>query len=310
MASLTVSIGRPEDLGDALALLYQGDASADFPALVEYYRSTTGGRKPGDGLLLARVGRQAVGAMLVTVIAGRLALAWPPRLWGQLPPGLATPDRVCEQLYHASLRFARQASVQLIQLSLGFYQQNLAGAAAAAGFTPLTQMLFLRRRTDLPLAPEFTVASGRLQLVPYHPQDHDLFVNVFAQCQTDADDCRELVGRRQPADVVASLVMHGEVVTESWWLVCDPQQRPMGCLMLARGVREPVFEVSYLGLVPGCRGYRLGQELLAFAVSRAREQGAAEIALAVDCRNHPARRLYARAGFDLAEERLVMIRWL
>ena len=61
-------------------------------------------------------------------------------------------------------------------------------------------------------------------------------------------------------------------------------------------VAPEVPELS-IAVYPECRGRRVGSLLLSTLVTRARADGHRAISLSVDPRN-PARRLYARAGFE------------
>jgi mycothiol synthase len=59
--------------------------------------------------------------------------------------------------------------------------------------------------------------------------------------------------------------------------------------------------------VPEARGRGIGRALTALALAEARGAGAERVTLAVDVRNEPACRLYARLGFQVTEQREVYL---
>ena len=71
----------------------------------------------------------------------------------------------------------------------------------------------------------------------------------------------------------------------------------MGVLLLNGIAERRALEVVYMGVAPSARGAGVGDALLERAVKVASTVGASTLALAVDERNAPARRLYQRWGF-------------
>ncbi len=57
-----------------------------------------------------------------------------------------------------------------------------------------------------------------------------------------------------------------------------------------------LWEIVYLGAAPGGRGLGLGEHMVETALAEAHAAGR-PVVLAVDVRNHIARRIYERAGF-------------
>jgi len=68
-----------------------------------------------------------------------------------------------------------------------------------------------------------------------------------------------------------------------------------------------VFDLSYLGVVPGKRGRGLGRQLAAKALRETQRAQAMRLTLAVDVRNTPARKLYADLGFQEFDHRDVYL---
>jgi len=61
---------------------------------------------------------------------------------------------------------------------------------------------------------------------------------------------------------------------------------------------RPLLNIHDLAVLPGQRGHGVGRALLAAAESQARVEGCCRLTLEVQEDNLPARRLYARCGFD------------
>ena len=61
---------------------------------------------------------------------------------------------------------------------------------------------------------------------------------------------------------------------------------------------QPLLNIHDLAVLPGQRGRGVGQALLAAAENHARAAGCCKLTLEVQEDNLPARRLYARCGFD------------
>ena len=84
-------------------------------------------------------------------------------------------------------------------------------------------------------------------------------------------------------------------------------QLPVGVLLLTAVPECGALDLSYLGVVPGARGQGFGRELAGKAIREAVAARAAQLTLAVDARNLPARQLYARLGFEEAQAREVFL---
>lgn len=109
-------------------------------------------------------------------------------------------------------------------------------------------------------------------------------------------DCPELSGLRPMNDVLSSFLMGQEFAEVSNWLVVWLEDDPVGCLLLADHPNL-VSEIAYMGLVSVARHRGLGMELVRHATERAKRLGHSGLVLAVDVRNEPAIRTYARCGF-------------
>ncbi len=114
-------------------------------------------------------------------------------------------------------------------------------------------------------------------------------------------DCPELAGLRSLPDIVASHRAVGEFDHRLWWLV-EHEGGPEGCVLLNRCEQQHCVELVYIGLSPAIRGLGLGGGLLRSAIA-ASAHLERELRCAVDARNEPARRMYARHGFREVGER-------
>lgn len=120
----------------------------------------------------------------------------------------------------------------------------------------------------------------------------------------DTLDCPELCGLREAEDILESHVATGQHSPATWWLV-EEGGEPGGCCLLTR-TDERSAELVYLGLGPGLRGRGLAMPLLRLGLGRL--GGAVrEVRCAVDERNGPAMRLYARAGFAAVGSRAAWV---
>ena len=80
----------------------------------------------------------------------------------------------------------------------------------------------------------------------------------------------------------------------------------VGIMLLSRLRSDDAMELTYLGLMPHARGKGLGRRMLAQGLATARNCGVKSMVLAVDNRNRPAQRLYAKMNFRVMMRRKVM----
>jgi GNAT superfamily N-acetyltransferase len=109
-------------------------------------------------------------------------------------------------------------------------------------------------------------------------------------------DCPELTGLRPIAEVLAGHRATGLFDSSLWW-VARRGEEPVGVMLLNRIPDVEALEVVYMGVAQAARGTGVADGLLDQAVAAAKQAGASTLALAVDQRNTPARRLYTRWGF-------------
>lgn len=215
-----------------------------------------------------------------------------------LVPRPAGADPLATQATVASIARAhartKALGAILAQILLDPDSSQLIAATNEAGFTKLTNLIYLHRSThDLPHRSDFPID---VEWVDYSNSARHLFIEAITLTYRQSRDCPELSEIRDPDDALLGHQASGIFSPRTWW-VSKQDGEPRG-VMLLNGVPDvPVMEVVYMGVAQVARGTGLGETLLARGLSAARARSATHVALAVDERNHPARQLYARCGF-------------
>lgn len=188
----------------------------------------------------------------------------------------------------------KSRGVLLTQILLDNRATQLDTAVGGAGFTKLTDLIYLHR-TTLDFHDSLRPSSP-VEWVSYSNSTRSLFIKAITLTYEQSRDCPELSEIRDPDDALAGHQASGVFSPSTWW-VATQDGEPRG-VMLLNGVPEtPVMEVVYMGVAQVARGTDLGEALLVRGLSAAQASSATHVALAVDERNDPARRLYARCGF-------------
>lgn len=240
-------------------------------------------------LVAAFQGEECLSAALAVESPGRAALVF-------VPENENADDRrratiACLQ---ALQRAARERSIILLEMLLPPDSERLAVSVRASGFRYLTRLLYLRRPVD-PAACGFGPADD-LRWVTYSPDSAGLFAEAVERTHAQSLDCPELTGLRPMSDVLATHRAAG-VFDPALWSVALRRDEPVAVLLLNRLSRQPALEIVYMGVAQVARGAGVANDVLRRAVDAAGRGGATSLALAVDQRNAPARRVYARWGF-------------
>lgn len=171
-------------------------------------------------------------------------------------------------------------------------------------FKKLTDLIYLSRASTLPV--QQLNINKNVSWLNYDQKNHNLFKNVICQTYHDSLDCPELENMRDMEDVVQSHKAAG-AFDPRWWKLMSYNDEPCGVLLLALLPDSNSMELVYMGLTPAVRGKGLGQLLLQKAAECSRQSGVSCLMLAVDCRNHPARKLYGQFDFTEFLRRAVLL---
>jgi ribosomal protein S18 acetylase RimI-like enzyme len=239
-------------------------------------------------LIAACLGVESPGAAALALVSG--------------DAGREQDRQVMVALLQALQSAAWRRSIVLLEALTDPDQPSVARAISEAGFRHLTQLVYLERG----LAPGnpvwSTVREEPLLQVPalswttYTPKCAPLFANVIARTYVQSLDCPELTGLRRAEDVLAGHRATG-IFEPDLWMLASRAGVPAGLILLNRIAVGRALELVYMGVVPEARGLGVGDALLQRGLEAATAKGARVMALAVDERNGPARRLYRRWGF-------------
>lgn len=179
-----------------------------------------------------------------------------------------------------------------------------------AGFSTLAMLAYMERRLDQrDLDRGGPSCPSEVSMKSYTRAARADFVEALAASYEGTLDCPGLGGLRDPSDVLIGHQATG-CFDPSLWTLLRLNSRPSGVLLLNPSPRQGSIELVYLGLAPWARGRGLGELMLRHGINQAASRSVRTLSLAVDERNEPARRLYARHGFIRVLRRQAMIRAL
>lgn len=212
------------------------------------------------------------------------------------------------------------AGVRLAQALLEGSEVETRSTLATAGFRQLGELAYLR--APLPSRPSRKIVTPAplgvtLRAVvelPPHEREAAL-LRALEVSYEGTLDCPELSGMRSPAEVLESHRSVGDYDPSFWWIAFDEAEagRPAGCLLLTPCPELEALELVYLGLGPSLRGRGVATALLTRGISSVvdrRLRSLRSVTCAVDTRNTPALRLYAKHGFERSGVRIPMVKGL
>jgi len=185
-------------------------------------------------------------------------------------------------------------SIILLEMLLPPDSQALAEAVRASGLRYLTRLRYLRRALDAAIPSN--ERPNDVHWVSYTENQADLFVQALVRSYAQSLDCPELTGLRTMSDVFAGHRAAG-AFDPALWSVAVRDAQPVAVLLLSRIARQEAVEIVYMGVAQVARGTGVADAVMRRAVEAAGRLGAKTLALAVDQRNTPARKLYGRWGF-------------
>jgi ribosomal protein S18 acetylase RimI-like enzyme len=221
-----------------------------------------------------------------------LALRSPGRAALVMIPTDAPPEPLGRALA-VQRRAAWEDDLRLLEVLILPRRDGARRALRAADYRHLTTLVYMRAR---PRPEPERAGHEALSWVSYVPDRAALFERAVARSYEQSLDCPELSALRTPADAIAGHRATGVFDPKLWWVALR-EGEPQGVILLSRLADSQVLELVYMGTSVGARGAGVGQALLDRCFRCARHLGVRSVALAVDARNLPARRLYERRGF-------------
>ncbi len=283
-------------------MLYRRVSATLRPGLIaEALAEAEAGRIDLSGLWVARRRGRTAGALLTQPLAGRAAAVWAPEVeasWGRAALAASLIRTALDDLRSKGYRIA-QALVD------GSAPRTAAADLARGGLPQVTVLTYLHRDTARPMGRAVDPARLAFAWRPFGEEAEADFRQVLQDTYAGSLDMPELEGIRSLDDVMASHRAAGRFDPSRWRVGTLPGEPGAAAVLLLSEVPDrPAWEVAYLGLTPEARGRGLGKSALAHALELARPH-VPRLELAVDARNHPARRLYDAAGFLPFDRRAV-----
>ncbi|MDX2114880.1 MAG: GNAT family N-acetyltransferase [Planctomycetota bacterium] len=204
--------------------------------------------------------------------------------------------------------FAALRGTALGQALLEVHEQAAQRALLSAGFRGVGTLTYLRRPTPrLGSMPPVRDWPEGVRVRRYAAHDDAELIAGLERTYIDTLDCPELCGLRETKDVLESHRATGRFDPNMWWLV-ESKGRVEGALLFNSCADQDSVELVYLGLSPALRGMGLGSLLVHHGLAVLAGRNESWISCAVDERNTPARRVYARAGFDAFGRRAAFVK--
>ncbi|MBI1827760.1 MAG: GNAT family N-acetyltransferase [Planctomycetes bacterium] len=264
------------------------------PTSIQHFLEDNDQRKIQSDLIFAAY---AGGAMITSLVVlespGRAALIVCPSglLWHgdrDLWQGAAT------RMLRVASRSAFERGSILLQILTPPEECPMCISTLSAGFRRLTRLAYLVR--DVNASNPGMGKEPNLNWSVFDPQVRIFFERTLESSYAQSMDCPELTGLRSIQDVLAGHTATGHH-DPRLWLVASEGNHPLGIILLSPISGSQIVEVVYMGVAQPVRGIGVGNALLRQGLLVARSFGAMKMALAVDVRNTPARRLYERWRF-------------
>jgi mycothiol synthase len=294
---------RPEETPNAFRLIfgYLSDKDRDV-RVANAVRLVHERELEASGILVARAGRDLLGAMVCLPVPGASALVWPPQVLPQ------TNRTVIEdRLLQYARSWLKQRGCKLAQTMLAAHESCLAIPLERNGFAHITRLWYMKHELD-----PRTFGESRSQPLSYrtYPQsDTELFHETLVRTYEQTTDCPELNGVRTIDEILKGHRAQGVYDPERWWLALR-EQRPVGVLLATEIPDWEGWDISYVGVLPEYRRQGIGCALVVKALLEARQSRARQVSLAVDQRNRHAWNLYRRLGFEVYDEKEVYLCFL
>ncbi len=295
MSSIEISRCAATDFQAALKVLHDGLSVDQQASLVQTLDLLRGGDESiFAGLLVAKSDGHLIAATWIQFTPGQAAVVW--------PPGFDSP--AAKQLFQSVGELLEQNQIALAQIVIAATESVREDLLAVGGFHRLVDLAYLTlERSNFP---NFT-NSHTLEFLPHADQHQHRLEIAIKQSYDGTLDCPELNDLRTPAEVIDGYKVQGEFNPQNWFLVRHENQ-DVGVLILAEHQPGEYCELVYMGVTPNARGRGFGEQIVRFAIERAKQMNAERLVLAVDERNSPAFELYRQLGFVMWDRRTVYAR--
>jgi len=294
-----------EDIKPALHLALPSAARADhdLPARVDHFLNYLAAQDLEIDWKLGIVTQgRLVGSALGVVSPGKIAMI----LTSSCTPETAMSDAVIQALEVLEQK-AQHAGLAILQSLIPPDCADRAQVMGKAGYAFLADMRYLTLKVPRSLPPE-----------PRHPEvvvehcrsvDDVVFRNTLGRTYEGSLDCPGLNGLRTMEEIVLSH-RHTGIHDPRLWLIAKVGADPVGVVLLTHVPLQSAMEIVYVGVVPEARGCSYGNYLVRLAIEHAVRIHSEHLMLAVDHRNHFARKIYASLGFKETDRRHAWIRKL
>lgn len=253
---------------------------------------------PIEGLVVALMDGELIGAAWGQRQPGSTAILWPPRF---VDAGYETWGK---ELVEAVGHLLDAAGIRMTQVLLQETDSPQAATLLSAEFSRLTELLYLNWEAA---ATEDSLPES-LSFEKYREAQSPRLAALVEQTYEATQDCPALGGQRPMQDVLDGYRATGVFSPERWLLIRE-SQHDVGVLLLTEHAAANHWELLYVGLVPTARGRRLGCAAVRHAQALAYAAGAERIVLAVDAENFPAIKMYNETGFTAWDRRTVFVRF-
>lgn len=203
---------------------------------------------------------------------------------------------------HALEDLGTRRDVRLVQALLDPEDTLRATALRAGGMRHLATLEYLER----PIHTLGGFGPARLpegwSVAPWDPRERAMLCALLRRTYEETLDCPGLSDLRADEDILQGHLESGEHDPTLWFILRE-RGEPAGALLLSPSRASDSVEIVYLGLARHARGRGLARALLEHGLHAAASRRERVVSLAVDARNTPAARLYARLDFSPVRRR-------
>ncbi len=300
---LTISQLSPADsaFDTAFCIALTGHQSASAEVVAQRHSIDTMSRSSGvktSVFLASDLANVIQAAVLMMESPGRSALVY-------LGPS-ATGGPTSALLLEAIIGHSKKRKLNLLQTLLQTADTRRARLIANLQFEYLAELIYMDCEVGNSGTENINLPS-QFRLQTFDEECESLFLAALESTYVDSLDCPSLTPLRTAADAFAGHKSTG-IYDPSGFYVIAAEGNPVAILLTSSVIDRSALEVVYMGVNATGRRRGLGKSLLSLAKRRAFELGLAQVTLAVDAINMPARRLYEKSGFVERARRRAWIR--